>query len=44
VERIYCPGCGFCAIVEVGPVDHAYNIANICIWCHKSALDIAYDK
>lgn len=42
VERIYCPGCGACAIVQVGPVDHVMSAANHCIWCGQSALDIAY--
>jgi len=44
VERIYCPGCGACAIVQVGPVDHVMSVANHCIWCGKSATDIAYGK
>lgn len=44
VERIYCPGCGFCAIVFVPPVDHVMSVANYCIWCNKSAVAIAYSK
>ena len=44
VERIYCPGCGSCAIVFVPPVDHVMSVANYCIWCGKSALDIAYSE
>lgn len=44
VERIYCPGCGSCAIVFVPPVDHVMSVANYCIWCGQSALDIAYSE
>lgn len=42
MERIYCPGCGAKAIVQVGPSDHVMSAANHCIWCGKHALDIAY--